>query len=209
MKKIVVIALSLLLVICFTGCGNNTDSGADKNNTTTPSVSEAPETTTETVTEVKNAETVAVGNTITVPFAEITVDEAGIKDDIKQSIKTDNITYTTGPDRADDKEFVYIRGTIKNTSKAAINNVELKGAVEIDGYSYDIADINIIESNGSMAFSIDPLITYTYTIYAEVPNQLVENPASCIMTFGFDENFEYIQYDATSVAYNYAIAISK
>lgn len=211
MKKVIAIALSLMLVFCFAGCGNDADANADagKQDTVSPSVTEAPETTTEAPADVKNAETVAVGNTITVPFAELTVDEAGIKDDIKQSIKTGNITYTSGPNSSDDKEFVYIRGTIKNTSKAAINNVNLKGAVEIDGYSYDIASINLIESDGSSAYSIDPLITYTYTIYAEVPNQLVENPASCTMTFGFDENFEYIQYDATSVAYNYAISISK
>ena len=209
MKKIVAIALSLILVLCFAGCGSDADTGADNNNTVTPSVSEAPETTTEAVADVKNAETVAVGNTITVPFAELTVDEAGIKDDIKQSIKSDGITYTTGPDRSDDKEFVYIRGTIKNTSKAAINSVELKGTVEADGYSYEIADIDIIESDGSWTYSIDPLITYTYTIYAEVPNQLVDTITSCTMTFGFDENFEYIQYDATSVAYNYAIEIAK
>lgn len=211
MKKIIAITLSLVLVFCFAGCGNDAEANADagKQDTVTPSVTEAPETTTEAPADVKNAETVAVGNTITLPFAELTVDEAGIKDDIKQTIKSDGIRYTTGPDRSDDKEFVYIRGTIKNTSKSAINSVELKGAVEIDGYSYDIADIDLIESNGRWTYSIDPLITYIYTIYAEVPNQLVENLASCTMIFGFDENFEYIQHDATSVAYNYAIAISK
>lgn len=209
MKKIVAIALSLILVLCFAGCGNDADTGADNNNTVTPSVSEAPETTTEAVADVKNAETVTTGNTITVPFAEFTIDEAGIKDDIKQSIKTGSITYTTGPDSSDETEFVYIRGTIKNTSKAAINSVNLKGSVEANGYSYDIGRVNIIESDGSSAYSIDPLITYTYTIYAEVPNQLVDTITSCTMTFGFDENFEYIQYDATSVAYNYAIEIAK
>lgn len=208
MKKIIAIALSLMLVFALAGCGGNDTS---KQDTVTPGVVDTtPETTTEAPADVKNAETVAVGNTITVPFAEITVDEAGIKDDIKQSIKTGNVTYTTGPDRADDKEFVYIRGTIKNTSKAAISGVNIKGSVEIDGYAYDLASVNIIESNGSSSYSIDPLITYTYTIYAEVPNQLVENPASCVMTFGFNENFEFIStFDETPIAYNYAIAISK
>ena len=139
----------------------------------------------------------------------MTIDEAAVADDIQTSIKTGNITYTSGPDSSPDKEFVYIRGTLTNTGKAEISMPEISGKVTADGYSYEIQSINIIESDGSSAYTISPLMTYTYTLYAEVPNQLVDKVSEFEMNFGFEDNFARVTSSDKAPAYNYAINIAK
>ena len=200
MKKLFALVMCLTLVFAMASCGGKTE------NTVNSTVS----TSAEKGSEAPKAEAVDIGNTITVDFAEITIDEAGIADDIKTSIKTGNITYTSGPDSSEDTEFVYIRGTIKNTSKAEMNNPLISGNVDADGYTYEL-DLNVIESDGSSAFSIAPLISYTYTLYAEVPNEIAQNFEKCSMNFGFEENFEnvFTSDESYDTQYIYTIKITK
>ena len=206
MKKALLILLSLALLVSASACGEK------KNSTVTETTvsDSAPKDGAKEEKEVK-AEKVEIGNTITVDFAEMTIDEAAVADDIKTSIKTGNITYTTGPDRSDDKEFIYMRGTLKNTSKAEITSPRISGTVEIDGYSYELGSVSIIESDGKSAHSLSPLIGYTYTIYAEVPNELVANFTECKLNFSFEENFENIFNSDKNYkpAYNYTLNIAK
>lgn len=198
MKKILALVLTLVLVFTFCSCNNNSS---------TSTVTDTPQ---EDGSEKAASEPISIGNKITVDFAEITVDEACVANDIKQSIKTGHITYTSGPDSSDSKEFVYIRGTIKNTSKSEITSPALMGCVTVDGYSYDL-DSSIIEENGSSTYTLAPLMTYTYTLYAEVPNELIENHSEYTMDFGFEENLENIHFsdDSHVMPYNYTINISK
>ncbi len=183
MKRILSTTLAIASLCALTACG-----GGSADSTVTSTVSQPTAVPTAVPTA---AEAVAVGNTITVDFAEITVAEAAIANDIKTKIKTGNVTYTSGPDASDTTEFVYLRGTIKNTSTSQIDDDYIKGNVVINGYTYDIDSVNIIDSKGSSAFSLDPLVTYTYTLYAEVPNELATAPQSCVVNFGFDENFAW------------------
>lgn len=155
-----------------------------------------------------NLTPISLGDKITVDFAEITVDECGIKEDLKTSIKTGNITYTSGPDAVSGSKYVYMRGTIKNTSTSEISDVSIGGKAEIDGYSYNIDSISIKEENGSSAYSIAPLMTYKYTLYAKVPNELADSHQSCVLNMGFDENFEWgSAKELTEYKYGYALNI--
>lgn len=206
MKKLLAILLTLTLVAAFASCGGN---GGEE---------EKASTVTDTVTEKAaepekiEAEAVSIGNTITLDFAEITVNEAAVADDIRTSIKTGSITYTSGPQSSSSTEFVYVRGKIKNLSKSEISNPNVIGNVEIDGYSYEIKDFDIIEADGSSAYSIAPLVEYTYTMYAEIPNELAESMASCDMNFGFAEMFEsqaVFNGETPELPYNYKITITK
>ncbi len=202
MKKLLALLLALSVVFIFAACGKKAE---------TPStVGVAP---TETGETKPVAESVAIGNIITTDFAEITVDEAGLANDIQTSIKTGSITYTSGPDSSADKEFVYIRGSLKYTGKSSVVSPNFLGSVEVDGYSYDIDD-SIIESNGSSVFTLEPLMTYQYTLYAEIPNELAESFDSYTMNFGFEEGFDNtVVYTSSGETqppeYNYTIEIMK
>lgn len=201
MKKTLGILLTIISIFMLNACGNTVE---------TPE--QVPTQMAENNELPPEPETVSVGNVISVDFAELSIDQAGIADDIQQSIKTGNITYTSGPDSSADKEFVYIRGTVQNKSKAEITWPDVTGKVEIDGYTYEIQDFNCIESDGSSASTLSPLMTYTYTLYAEIPNTLATSFTDCKVIFGFEENFE----STTTVsnkeyipAYNYSINITK
>ena len=227
MKKLLALILAITMVFAFAACGG--DEAEKTENKVEETVSETENKTvtetveTDTVEEEKieeekieeekiEAETVAVGNTITLDFAEMTVSEAVIADDIQTSVKNGHITYTTGPQSKSDTEFVYIRGTIKNTSKSSFSMLDVVGSVEIDGYSYPIDNISAITSEGQSTYSLDPLMSVTYTIYAEVPNELAASASPCVVNFGFDENFASVPHSSTGtpdLPYNYTLTISK
>lgn len=197
MKKILILLALTIAILSLASCGS---APAENPGTVTETEAVAPET--------NKAEAVTVGNKITVDFAEIAINEAQIANDIKQSISSGSITYTTGPDSSDATDFVYIRGTLKNTSKAEINNPEIVGNVEIDGYTYEL-DCNLIEKDGSSAYSISPLMEYTYTLYAEVPNELIANWQECKVNFGFGESFSFSINSIEEADYQYSLALTK
>ncbi len=204
MKKILSIILTLVALCSISACGGQKSTTTTTTTVTTEEKAEKP-------AEVV-AEPVAVGNTITLPFAELTVAEAGVQDDIQVSIKNGNITRTTGPDSSADTEFVYIRGTIKNTSTSSISSPDITGKVEINGYSYDIDSLTIIESDGSSTYELAPLVSYQYTLYTEIPNELATTYQTCDINFSFNENFEFIQtsFDGEpELPYNYKLTLTK
>lgn len=207
MKKLLIMLLAGTMLFCFAACANNEEKL--ENDEMIGEVTQESEVAEET--KEITAETLAVGNTITTPFAEMTVSEAAIANDIQTSVSSGSITYISGPDAKEDTEYVYIRGTLKNTSKSEIVMVNISGTAEIDGYTYDL-DRTIIESDGNTTFSIEPLKTYTYTLYAEVPNELAQSAAPCVVNFGFNENFGNIiniPNKETKIDYNYTINIAK
>ena len=206
MKKIILMMLvgSLCLSLC--ACGDNqsvnTEETVSQQETLNKKESD------ETTKKEKELTQIALGDKITLDFAEITVDESGIKEDIRQSIKTGNSTRTSGPSAVAGSKFVYMRGTLKNTSQSEISNVNVGGTVVLDGYSYNIESINIIEANGSSTYNISPLTTYTYTVYAKVPNELADSHQSCVLNLCFDDNFEWgSKKEVSEYKYGYTLSI--
>ena len=206
MRKIILMMLvgSLCLSLC--ACGGkqtaNTEGTVSQQETTNKKEND------ETTKEEKQLTQIALGDKITLDFAEITVDESGIKEDIKQSIKTGNITYKSGPDPVSGSKYVYMKGTLKNISKSEISNVDVGGTVVIDGYSYDVESINIIETNGESVYNLASLTTYTYTVYAKVPNELADSHQSCVFNLCFDDNFKWgSKKEVSEYKYGYALNI--
>ena len=54
-------------------------------------------------------------------------------------------------------------------------------------------------------------MNYTYTLYAEVPNEIAQNFEKCSMNFGFEENFEnvFTSDESYVTPYSYTIEFTK
>lgn len=208
MKKIILMMLlgSICLSLC--SCGGKKQVNTDGTVGTVSQQETKKENNDDATKKEADLTPISLGDKITVDFAEITIDECGIKEDLKTSIKTGSTTYISGSDAVSGSKYVYMRGTIKNTSTSEISNVSIGGKAEIDGYSYNVDSISIIEESGSYASGIAPLMTYKYTLYAKVPNELADNHQSCVLNIGFNENFEWSSTkELSEYKYGYTLGV--
>ncbi|MCI7474753.1 MAG: hypothetical protein MSB10_13940 [Clostridiales bacterium] len=141
-------------------------------------------------------ESFAIGDTITLDFVEMTFTETGVAEDIRTTITTDNgvkITRTTGPEPESGKQFVYIKGTIKNLATEALPVYDFfEGNFKLDDYNFGVTanECDVITAEGESIYEIDPLSTGSFTLYAAIPNELVESHNSSSFTFGFYDLFD-------------------
>ena len=212
MKKLLALLLAGLMLLTLCACAGETPaevpaateaSGTEVGAPTEEAnVTEAPETelVTEATEEPKPAATeISLNETIQLEFVEITFEEYGIAADIQQSIKSGIVTRITGPEPENGKQFVYLRGTIKNVHKEALPTYDFfTGEFDIDGYKYDCSanQCDILNENGETQWEIEPLTSYSFTMYAKIPDELA-NPGSVSFRFGF-----YDLFDNYELSYN-------
>ena len=151
------------------------------------------------------AQMYTVGDPIVADGIELVLTEQGISDDIRVTSNSSGITITSGPSPEADKQFVYLKGTLKNTSTAAVR-AAIGGTLVIDGYEYDVK-VDTINENGTPASTIEPLDTVIILIYAHVPTELTGNFAEGELKFGFNNNFENV--DITNSDYLYYVSVAK
>ncbi len=243
MKKLLTLILAAALALSLVACGG--DSGARDTNTpstgnedttstdtpsgggedNTPPVNEEtipPEEPAETPSEVEPTN-IAIGETVSLDFVEMTFEEFGIAADIQQSITTDisvgTHTRITGPQPEEGKQFVYLRGTIKNLDTNALPVYDFfAGKFNIDKYNFEVDANNcdIITTNGEPMSMIDPLVSGVFTIYAAIPNELAESHSTTDFTFGFYDLFDnselarnraFLDNPITECPYQYVINI--
>ena len=188
MKKLIIAILALSAVITsLAGCRENGNKQTSEG--TVSSQEKADPTEEEKPADNKYAE-IAIGDQIKTEFAEMTIDEAGIKPNIRTSIKTGNITYTSGPSEEAGYQFAYIRGTVKNIAKTELSSPKIFLEANIDGYEYTSRNADIIETNGNSTYNLAPLSTYTYTLYVKIPDELATKHDSCVVNIGFGDEFD-------------------
>lgn len=142
-----------------------------------------------------------LGESIIAEGIEMTFSESGFSDDIRVSSKSSGIIITSGPSPESDKQFFYLKGTLKNTGKEEVFPA-IGGYVTLDDYKYDIR-IDLIHEDGTPCSTIEPLDSVIVLIYAHIPIELTESFNSGRMTFGFNDNFEDV--DITKADYLYSI----
>lgn len=152
---------------------------------------------------------IAISNGITTEFVEMTVDESGILDNIQKSYSNGSFTYVDGPEPVEGTKYAYIRGSLKCLTKSKISSPEIYGNVVIDGYEYELESLNLVGPDSSYTYDLSPLTTYTYTLYAKLPDEIVDNCQSCIMNIGFENEFEsnYSFDDLSELEHNYVYQI--
>ena len=146
-----------------------------------------------------------VGDAIIADGIEMVLTEQGIADDIRVTSTSSGIKITSGPSPESDKQFVYLKGTLKNTGTSAVR-AAIGGTVVIDGYEYAVK-VDVINEDGTPTSSIDPLDTVILLIYAHVPTELTSSFSEGELTFGFNNNFANV--DITNADYLYSVKIAK
>ena len=146
----------------------------------------------------------SVGGSIALDFVEMTLEESGPREKIEFSSRASGIKMTSNRATTSDKLFLCIQGTFKNLGKEAVLP-RFAGAMEIDGYSYDLG-LFMVNDNAASVSRPAPLESVTYVLFAEVPKELAESYTSCVMRFGFDEGFSNDAFtQLESCAYQYRV----
>lgn len=199
MKKLLALALVAVLVFSLVSCG-----GKDATVSETPSVEteeKAPE------TGAKDYETVAVGNKIATDFIELTVTEAGMADNMQQSITTGYLTRTFGPEAVEESDYAYIKGTIMNKSTSSVQK-EIMAIASVGDYTLEENEFYVYKSDGDTVWELSPLVEYNFMMCVEIPNALVGKPEGCDFKFGFKEGMESSFGEFDELDYKYSLHIA-
>ncbi|MBR3785652.1 MAG: hypothetical protein IKJ77_04545 [Firmicutes bacterium] len=137
---------------------------------------------------VAKQQEVKKGDKVTTDFVEMTVKGHDVKPEVKFSKTSGSFTTTTGLYENSGKKYMYIEGSLKNVSKQELD-AEFVGSLVVDGYEYEIDEFLV--EDASSCYSIEPLASVSYVLYAEIPNELAGNYKSAVLNFGFDEYFKY------------------
>ena len=200
MKKIISTFLILTTVVSLCACNSGSSSGetpqqqSDATDTpseittevTTSQQSDAADEqniiTTETEAE-KEFQTVNFGDTITLDFAEITINEFGYGNGIVEEDGNNKSSFNEG------HYMAYIKGTIKNTYSTYIDPSPSNSYVTMifdDKYTYT----GSIQAMASSFDGVPALETCGFYVYADVSEEIIDSFTTVKIIFGFTENFE-------------------
>lgn len=151
------------------------------------------------------AQTYSLGTVIQGEGFELVLTEAGLADDIRVTSKTSGIQITSGPSAESGKQFVYAKGTLKNTGKTACRAV-IGGTVYLDDYEFNL-HADTIGTDGAPSSMIEPFETVHILLFAHVSDEMAGMFTDGKIVFGFNDNFTDVQVDQAQ--YLYCIPVSK
>lgn len=140
-----------------------------------------------------------LGQVIKAEGFELVLDEVGIAKDIRISSNSSGIKITSGPSVEDGKQYVYLRGTLKNTGTAATRSA-IGGVVYLDEYEFNLRT-DTIATSGAPKSSIDPLDTVHILLYAQITDEMASIFSEGKIIFGFNDNFSNVQIDQAQYLY--------
>ncbi len=138
-----------------------------------------------------NAAPYTFGETISHPGFEIVLTESGVAQDIRVTSSSSGIQITSGPSAEAGKQYVYLKGTLKNTAKSAIRPA-IAGMVYLDDYTFTL-ESDTIQTSGSPSFNVDPLETVTLLLYAQVTDEMADSFTNGRILFGLNDNFTDVE----------------
>lgn len=145
---------------------------------------------------VDKAEMVSIGETITLDWAEITLETVEWLSDINPSDTSSVYSYRKGKDG---EIYFVIWGTWKNTSgdSYSIENVVsqfiFNAKYKYSGYTMGEDD----DGKGFYGDNVKPLKSRRMAIYVSVPLEVKEQFQNCQLTFGFDDNLTNSKYSTS------------
>lgn len=206
MKKLFVIVLCLTLALSVQGCGK-AEAPAQNSNVVIHRGTTPPETLPEetvplttaapknkvtenkvgSVSSEKEPETLEIGSVIEADWVQIHLDEIEISDIILPADTSGVHLYI---DDVAGKQYVCLRGTLKNLSSVNLDSDEMGGKVVInDTYEYDIEMSIGANPAATTDYLLEPLGTSHFYIYANVPDDALALMKTGYMLLDFNENF--------------------
>ncbi len=140
-----------------------------------------------------------VGDVIVAEGLELVFDEIGVKDDIRISSKSSGIQITSGPSEEEGKQYVYLKGALKNTGTTA-TRATIGGVVYLDEYEFALKT-DTIKTSGSPSSSIDPLETVHIILYAQISDEMADIFTEGKIIFGFNDNFSEVELENAQYLY--------
>ncbi len=190
MKRLLTLLLAAAMVLALAACGGSSEGAPDTPETSAPTQEPSAE---PEPSEAPAATTFAVGDTIALDFVELKFDTFAIEPDIQQSVTSGMVTYVTGPQPQEGKKFAYLRGTIKNLATEALPVHDFfLGEFDVNGYRFEVSagECDILDGEGQTVFQAEPLTTYSFTMYAAIPDELADAPETVNFRFGFYDLFD-------------------
>ena len=134
----------------------------------------------------------ALNEPIVTDFAELIFDEQDTADEII-------FTYTSSgggitiknivEQQQDNTKYVYVKGTIKNTSSNSYNPENMKAKFVVDG-KYELeGKVNAYDGNGSNTLDLEPLNTKIIYVDTGLDNAVAEAAESIDLYIGFERSF--------------------
>lgn len=152
-----------------------------------------------------HTESVALGDTISLNFVEISLEEAGVSDTILPVDTSRGYSYISDNEL---EKYYYVTGVLKNLSGNAYSADDIFAEMVFDGkYTYSAYLIACAWSNSFYDDYVKPLGTVKYYIYASVPDELIESYSECILTFGFADSFSVSKYSLSQEKCDYLYSI--
>lgn len=134
---------------------------------------------------------------LSLDFVELSFDDAGIENEIKESNTTGpggnsggNITRTVviEPESAGTK-YIYLKGTIENLSSTELEDDNLKVKLVIND-EYQLEPKITFISAGSSSHSIDPVNTALFVLSTGISDSIAEKIEKAVWYLGFEEEFK-------------------
>lgn len=206
MKRLFLIIVCLILTLSVLGCGETEDPVKNSNvvihRATTPTEAQQEETvqaTEETArnpvnenkvgsaTSKKEPQILKIGSAIETDWVRIHLGEIKISDTILPADTSGVYLYI---DDVAGKQYVCLRGTMKNLSSVDLDSDEVRGKVVInDTYEYDVVMSIGANPSSTTDYLLEPLGSSPYYIYANVPEDALEIMKTGYMLLSFNENF--------------------
>ena len=157
-----------------------------------------------TIIEKTEAKEVNLGDTISLEFMEMTIDDFIVSDKFVAQIDPYNSVVIQAENS--DKKVVYLTGQIKNLHTdmigGAVGNIGcVFGTICFnEKYNYQV-DI-VLNNKENRSGTLQPLTTGEFYLFARVPTSIAEEFTSCSVNFAFNENLSAIDL-ATSKDFDY------
>ena len=133
----------------------------------------------------------SIGTTIAADGFELTLTECGLNEDIRVTSKSSGIQITAGPSVESGKQYVYLKGTLKNTSTISIKSV-IGGTIYLDEYEFNLQS-DTIATSGNYQQTVSPLETVHILLYAQISDEMAGLFNEGKIVFGFNNNFANVE----------------
>lgn len=220
MKKIISVAVMLILVFSLFACASNTknnnsgasnaakSSSATSNNKIESQGKETVEnepnasnnkmdskenetTKSETKEPEVKSKNISFNELISLDFVEITIEGAASADEIRPDNPKRVYSYKSDKD---DETYVYLYGTIKNVSGEKFEFADHMYAKMTFDDKYNFNASITADEGGDFSYIyayLDPLKSEKFYIIASIPDELAEQFNEVEVKFGFREGFDY------------------